>query len=137
MNKGLIFGGGFLCGAIVTILILGLIGISSTNDGDLPYLSGATYFSEPTEEFNESSFQVMQAVRDNAALVYGRSKSFRDRDVYTGTLYLLVNNSGRYYYDEEIVKVSRNQKVVHLGIYKYESKGAGQKTVPIIGIVEK
>lgn len=73
----------------------------------------------------------MQVIQDNAALV--RSKDF---STY-GTIYLLVNDSGRYYYDDEIINISGKQKVMHIGIYKYDTKSGIEKTVPIIRVFDK
>lgn len=128
MKKWLVFGGGFLSGVVLTFLVLLIIGLANSNNGGL---IGATYFDEPVEEIDVNSFEVMQVIQDNAALV--RSK---DTQTY-GTIYLLVNNSGRYYYDDEVITVSGRQKVMYIGIYKYDTKSGIEKTVPIIEIVDK
>ena len=81
MKKWLVFGGGFLSGVVLTFLVLLIIGLANSNNGGL---IGATYFDEPVEEIDVNSFEVMQVIQDNAALV--RSK---DTQTY-GTIYLLV-----------------------------------------------
>ncbi len=128
MKKWLVFGGGFLSGVVLTFLILLIIGLANSNNNGL---IGATYFDKPAEEINVDSFEVMQVIQDNAALV--RSKDF---STY-GTIYLLVNDSGRYYYDDEIINISGKQKVMHIGIYKYDTKSGIEKTVPIIRVFDK
>ena len=52
-------------------------------------------------------------------------------------LYLLRNNDGKYYYDDEIVGVPSGKVVRQTGIYKYQTKSEDYKTVPIIEIVDK
>ncbi len=135
MNKWLIFGGGFLTGVIVTFLVLVVIGLS--NQKSSPTIPGAKMFEQPTEVVQESSFKVMQAIQENAALVNAKSGSNSFGDMYyMGTLYLLINNEGHYYYDDEIVKVPKGKKVRQVGIYRYETKMGIEKTVPIIEIMD-
>ena len=132
MKNWLIFGGGFLAGVVVTVLVLVIIGLANQNNGGL---LGATYFDEPSKEIKENSFEVMQVIQDHAALV--RSKESPSSSLYLGPIYLMVNNSGRYYYDDEIIDVPRNLKVVQIGIYKYSTKMGVDKTVPIIGLTDR
>ena len=134
MNKWLIIGGGFLAGVIVTFLVLVVIGLS--NQKSSPNIPGAKMFEQPTEVVQESSFKVMQAIQENAALVNAKSGSYSFGDMYMGTLYLLINNEGHYYYDDEIVKVPQGKKVRQVGIYRYETKMEIEKTVPIIEIMD-
>lgn len=130
MKKGLIFIGGVLTGMILCFCILLSIGLIRDNGG----LAGATYFDKPTKEIHASSFKVLQVIDDHAALV--NSKESPTSKFYLGPLFLMVNNSDHFYYDDEIIEVSRTQKVVQLGIYKYNSN-FGEKTVPIIGVTKR
>lgn len=127
MKKGLLFGSGFLSGVIVTIIVLIIIGLARQNNGNL---TGAKMFDAPGEVVNEKSFEVLQVIADNAALVCVS-------DEYFGTIYLMTNNSGRYYYDDETIIVPKGKCVRQLGIYKYQTKSKDYKTVPIIGILDK
>ncbi len=127
MKKGLLFGSGFLSGVIVTIIVLVIIGLARQNNGNL---TGVKMFDDPGEVVNEKSFEVLQVIADNAALVCVS-------DEYFGTIYLMTNNSGRYYYDDETITVPKGKCVRQLGIYKYQTKSKDYKTVPIIGILDK
>lgn len=136
MKKWLIFLGGFVAGAVVTFIVLGVIGLSQ--QGGVSSLSGATFFDEPSEVIQDKAFKVMQVVEDNAALVHAKDGTYYSgEEHFHGTLYLLYNNIGHMYYDEEIIRVKPNCEVVQIGIYKYEARSGVVKTVPIIGIVER
>lgn len=130
MKKTGIFLGGFATGVVVTFVILLIIGLAQ----NLAAFQGVTNFEEQGDIVYEKSFEVMQVIADNAALVHGKENP--SSTLYLGTLYLLRNNEGKYYYDDEIVKVPSGKVVRQTGIYKYESK-SGYKTVPIIEIVDK
>ena len=130
MKKTGIFLGGFATGVVVTFVILLIIGLAQNSSA----ITGVTNFEQQGEIIQEKSFEVMQVIADNAALVHG--KEYPSSTLYLGTLYLLRNNEGKYYYDDEIVKVPSGKVVRQTGIYKYESK-SGYKTVPIIEIVDK
>ena len=134
MKKWLIFGGGFLVGIVVTFLMLVVIGLA--NKKSSPTIPGATMFEQPTEVVQESSFKVMQAIHDNAALVNAKGGSYSVSDVYRGTLYLLVNHEGHFYYDEEIIKVPKGKKVRQVGIYRYQTRMNIEKTIPVIEIMD-
>lgn len=130
MKKTGIFLGGFATGVVVTFVVLLIIGLAQNSSA----ITGVTNFEQQGEIIQEKSFEVMQVIADNAALVHG--KEYPSSTLYLGTLYLLRNNEGKYYYDDEIVKVPSGKVVRQTGIYKYESK-SGYKTVPIIEIVGK
>ena len=130
MKKTGIFLGGFATGVVVTFVILLIIGLAQ----NLAAFQGVTNFEEQGDIVYEKSFEVMQVIADNAALVHGKENP--SSTLYLCTLYLLRNNEGKYYYDDEIVKVPSGKVVRQTGIYKYESK-SGYKTVPIIEIVDK
>jgi hypothetical protein len=134
MKKWLIFGGGFLTGIVATILLLVVIGLAKqSSDG----LIGATMFDEPGQAVEDRAFKVLQVIDDNAALVNAKSGtySYSGEDHFHGTLYVIINNDGKYYYDEEIIKVPSGKKARHVGIYKYTAKSGDYKTVPVIKIM--
>ena len=126
-NWGL-FLGGVVTGVILTFLFAYFYAYGS-NDG----LSGVTNFDQPGQVINESSVKVMQAVGDNAALVRGQDNDSYD-DWYLGSIYLLRNNEGKYYCDDEIIRRPAGKKFRQTGIYKYEAKSGDYKTVAIIEI---
>ena len=57
--------------------------------------------------------------------------------MYNGAVYLLVNEDGKYYYDDEIIEVPDGKVVRQVGIYKYSTKNDFEKTVPIVQIMNK
>ena len=121
MKKFLIFIIGVIVGVVLTILFSLLL--SGSND-DNPI-----WFEEPGETINEQCFKVFQVLEDNAALVHSCNSSV--------VVYLLVNNEGKYYYDEEVVNVPRNKIARQIGIYKYPTNNLKVKTVPIVQILDK
>ena len=66
----------------------------------------------------------------NAALASGNT----NYGTYSGITCLLINKAGKYYYDEEIVKVPKGKVARQVGIYQYPNKEGMIKTVPIIEI---
>lgn len=132
MKKGLCFLLGLISGIVVCFVVFMIIGLANQNNGGL---YGATYFNETSKEVNATSFEVFQVIQENAALVH--SKTSPRSSYYDGPLYLMVNNIGHFYYDEEIIGVPEECVVLQTGIYKYEAKSGIIKTVPIIGIYNK
>ena len=94
---------------------------------------GLHYFEEPGDIIKESSFKVLQVLAKDAALVNGKD----EYGYYHGTIYLIVNNEGKYYYDDEIVKVPTGKVLRQIGIYQYPTRRDIVKTVPIIMIMDK
>ncbi len=132
MKKWMIFGGGFLSGIFVCFLTLFVVGLASRTNLALP---GATFFEQPNREIRATSFKVLQVIQDDAALVH--CKNGTRGSYYDSPLYLLVNSSGHYYYDEEVIQVPSERKVVQVGIYKYNAKSGIEKTVPIVRITDR
>ena len=131
MKKWLVFGGGFLSGVVVTFLVLIAIAFAKQNsDG----LLGATMFDKPGQAVEDRAFKVMQVIDDNAALVTARSNA--EYDWYHGTLYVMVNSNGEFYYDDQKIKVPRGKVARQVGIYKYTAKSGDYKPVPVIRIMD-
>lgn len=128
MKQFLIFLLGVIVGVVLAFVFAFYVSSNDGNDND-----GIIRFDNPTEIVNEQSFEVFQVVGDNMALVRGQSSSGN----YYGTIYLLVNKEGKYYYDDEIVKVPQGKVVKQVGIYRYITKFDMQKTVPIVQIMNK
>lgn len=129
-NWGL-FLGGVATGVILTFLTAFILYYSS--NGSNP--SGVTNFDQPGQVVHESSVKVMQVVADNAALVRGKNDS--SDDWYFGPIYLLRNYDGKYYTDDEIIRVADGKVFRQTGVYKYEAKSGDYQTVAIIEIKYK
>ncbi len=126
MKKWLIFGGGVLTGIVLTFVFVFIFSASRSNNG-------VTWFENAGDVIDESSFEVFQVISEDAALVHGKS----EYDSYLGAVYLLTNGDGKYYYDDEIVKVPDGKVARQVGIYQYQTKSDFGKTVPIIQIMNK
>lgn len=152
MKNLLFFAGGLVIGVLLTVLCFTFLIKNDKNATDSPKTLLETEMQENTEEqqreklremgitlfeeigdvINEESVQVFQVIAEDAALVNGKGEYSH----YIGPVYLIVNNEGEYYYDEEIIEVSKDQEFRQIGIYRYETN-SGYKTVPIIGKVDK
>lgn len=134
MKKWLIFGGGVLTGVVLTFLFFYILSASRSGGDD-----GTTWFEKPGDEIEIKAFKVFQVLGEDAALVNGQSHEDLDIgiEVYTGAVYLLTNEDGKYYYDDEVVKVPEGKVARQVGIYRYQTESKFEKTVPIIQIMSK
>ena len=126
MKKGLIFAGGVVTGIVLTFLFLFVVSAFYNSKSE----DGRTYFEKPGEIIEEKAFTVFQTLDQSSALVFKKSD-------YLGTAYLITNDEGKYYYDNETIIVPENKVVKQIGIYKYMAKNEIEKTVPIIKIFDK
>jgi hypothetical protein len=139
MKKWMIYLLGVLTGFVLTVLVAFVIYSNrpesnqdkfvGSTETDIEQPDGVKMFKEPGDVINERSFEVFQVVAENGALVTGKGDG---NYMYTGPVYLLINDDGKYYYDEEIIKLPKGKVVRQVGIYQYETKQAILKTVPII-----
>ena len=100
--------------------------------------NGMTFFENPGEKFSINAFEVIQVIDDNHALaIEAKWESFLE-DYITGELTVLItNDSGEYYYDDQIVKTTKNKCFKQVGIYRYNSRAGIEKTVPIVKLMDK
>ncbi len=128
MKKWMIFGGGIITGVILTILFLFVLARGKqSNDFKL--------FEKPGEEIQVNAFKVFQVLDDGVALVKGKSDD--KYDYYDGPVYLLINDVGNYYTDDEIIEVPKGRVVRKVGVYHYQTKMEFDKTVSVIEIMDK
>ena len=130
MKKWFIFGGGVLTGIVLTFVFAFIFSASRSGGND-----GTTWFEKPGDVINVRSFKVFQVIAEDAALVYGATHE--EYDIYSGAVYLLTNEDGKYYYDDEVVRVPDGKVARQVGIYQYQTKTDFGKTVPIIQIMKK
>lgn len=134
MNKNLIyFIGGIVVGIILTIVTLFFIGANIIQEQEEEDQK-TTMFEEPGDVIDVKSFKVFQVVEEGKALVNGESES--SSGLYIGAVYMLTNDEGKLYYDDEIVKVPKGKEARQIGIFEYKAN-LGQKTVPIVRIMDK
>ena len=127
-NWGL-FLGGVVTGIALTFLFA-VIFNQCSNEGT-PKI-GVKDFEKPGKVINEKSVKVLQVISDNAALVNGQDDDFPE--LYSGAVYLIRNNDGEYYYDEQIINLPKGKNFRQTGIYEYNTR-SGYKTVAIIEIM--
>lgn len=128
MKKWAIFGGGIITGVILTMLFLFVLAKGKQNDD-------FKLFEKPGEEINVNAFKVFQVLDDGVALVHGKSNE--KYDIYGGPVYLLINDEGSYYTDDEIVEVPEGKVVRKVGVYHYQTNMEFDKTVSVIEIMDK
>ena len=134
MNKNWIyFIGGLVVGIILTIVTLFFIGANIIQEQEEEDQK-TTMFEEPGDVIDVKSFKVFQVVEEGKALVHGESES--SSGLYIGAVYMLTNDEGKLYYDDEILKVSKGKEARQIGIFEYKAN-LGQKTVPIVRIMDK
>lgn len=129
MNKWLLFCGGIVTGIVITFLFAFLFSSSSGSN------NGITWFEKPGDVIEVKSFKVFQVLDKDAALVEG--STHEEFDIYSGAVYLLTNEDGKFYYDDEVIKVPEGKVARQVGIYQYETESKFEKTVPIIKIMDK
>jgi hypothetical protein len=95
-------------------------------------IKGLHLLDEPGEIIKEESVKVFQVLAEDAALANGKNE-YGD---YYGTIYLIVNNEGKYYYDDEMVKVPTGKVFRQIGVYQYPTRQDIVKTVPVIMIMD-
>lgn len=118
---------GFFIGAIVTIGILAIVGMYSQK-------SHFTWFNEPGESIDLSELRVVDVIKENAAITYG--KRVGDLKYNSNQMYLLYNSVGHTYFDNEIIEVPDTLEIVQLGTYKYTDKYGESIVIPIVGRVK-
>lgn len=94
---------------------------------------GLRLFDKPGEVFVSKSFKILQVVADGMALAHANTGD----DFYSGPVCLIINNEGKYYYDDEFVNVPKGKIVRQVGIYKYITTMEIDKTVPVVQIFDK
>ena len=140
MKQWVVFLGGVVTGIILTILVLAIIGNAQNGRSDsiveeAKSDNNITMFDAPGDIIEDDNVKVFQVIADDAALA--RAQEDKYDDLYLGKVYLVVNNDGKYYYDDEILKVKEGKVFRQVGIYRYPTRNEDVKTVPIIMLMDK
>lgn len=120
----------FLLGLIIGV-ILTLVTLSITSKDD-----GLTFFDEPGESLSTGAFEIYQVLEEGAALAQEIDNEFSSYNTHTKLFVLLINDEGKLYYDDEIVKVPKGKCARQVGIYRYKTVSKELKTIPIVIITE-
>ena len=100
--------------------------------------NGMTFFENPGEKFSINAFEVIQVIDDNHALALEAEWDSFLEDYMPGELTVLItNDSGEYYYDDQIIKTTKTKCFMQVGSYKYDSRAGIEKTVPIVKLLDK
>lgn len=130
MKKFWPFIGGVVTGIIITFVGLFIYAACQRSASD-----DVVYFEKPGDAVKERSFKVFQVLEPGVALVNGVSNI--EYDIYTGPVYVIVNDDNKYYSDEEVISLESDEVARKVGVYNYRTKGDLDKTVSIIKIVKK
>lgn len=136
MKKWVIYLLGVLTGIVLMFAVAFIVNLNASQKdsfNELENNDGITFFKEPGEIININSVEVFQVLDEQAALVMCEN----ERGFYREPICLIVNNEGKYYYDDQIIKISEGEVFKQVGIYQYPTKNGDIKTVPIIKIMEK
>ena len=131
MKKGFVFFLGMLTGCVLTVAALFYVAKVNNSEEE----SGLVLYEQPAGVIDSYSFQVMQVLADGAALAVSENPNWRES--YTGPTVLLLANENSHYYDEQIVKVPKGKRAYQVGVFDYESRGLGHKTVPAVKFLSK
>ena len=118
----------YIAGVLSAVLVLVLIGLSNQSG----QLDGLTIFSDKGECISKKQFKVFQVLAPDAAL----ASELSDEQYmwFHGTIVLIVNDEGKHYYDDEMIKIPAKKCARQIGTYKYRTKDDMYKTVPVVSI---
>lgn len=121
MNKKSFFWG-VLTGAVLTFVILFVIGLAKENSSDpIQYLEKPVSYENKTE----TSFEVFQ-VLGNAALATEEPSRYGEDILLNGNTVMIL---GENFYSDQIVTVKNPRRV---GTYSYTNNSGMPMTVPVI-----
>ena len=103
-----------ITGVIITLILVYCFSTNGNNSND-----DIIWFEKPGDIIDVRSLEVFQVIDDNFALVHSSS---RNVFTFTSAVFLLTNDEGKYYYDEEIIEVPYRKVVRQVGIYKYQTR---------------
>ncbi len=124
MKKIWVFMLGIITGIILTILFAVIM--SNVSNGSM---SGLTMFEQPGEcLISKSSLKVFQVLETGVALTM-------IKDDFSSAVYLLIDNDGKTYYDDQVIKLPSGKCFKQIGTYRYYTKKDVLKTVPVVQIM--
>ncbi|MBR5332538.1 MAG: hypothetical protein IKV32_04495 [Muribaculaceae bacterium] len=124
-KRWVIYALGIVSGIVLTFFSFYLISSCSSNNG-------VTYFENPGECISSNSLKVFQVLSDGVALA---NEIEGEYDISTGVVVLLINDEGKYYYDDQVIKIPAGKCARQVGVYTYTTKMEIEKTVPIVKIM--
>lgn len=122
MNKWIIYLLGIMTGILLTFAFA-IFANKSIGSG----ISGLEMTEGDGECVEYTQFEVFQVLNSGCALA--------NADDHFITVFL-IPNEGQQFYDDQKITLNHGQSAYCVGTYKYESKGMGEKTVPVIRIMD-
>lgn len=124
MKKIWVFILGIITGIILTILFAVIL--TNTSNGGR---RGLNMFEQPGEcLIKKSSLKIFQVLEPTAALAM-------IKDDFSSGAYLLINQEGKSYYDDQVIKLPSGKCFKQIGTYQYPTKDERIKTVPVVQIM--
>lgn len=124
-KKWVVYVLGIVSGIVLTFLSSYLISSCSSNNG-------VTYFEKPGDCITTKSLKVFQVLDNGVALANEIEGNY---EFSTGIVVLLINREGKYYYDDQVIKIPKGKCARQVGVYTYPTKMEIEKTVPIVQIM--
>lgn len=115
----------YIAGVLTTLFVLFLIYVGN-QPAELGR-QGLTMFAEKGDVISTSQLKVFQVLEPNMALAH-------TSESYNGIVVLVVNEEGKYYYDDEIIKIPAQKRVRQVGVYKYNTENNFKKTIPVVRV---
>ena len=122
MNKWIIYLLGIMTGILLTFAFA-IFANKSIGSG----ISGLEMTEGDGECVEYTQFKVFQVLNSGCALA--------NADGHLITVFL-IPDEGQQFYDDQRITLNHGQSAYCFGTYKYESKGMGEKTVPVIRIMD-
>lgn len=122
MNKWIIYLLGIMTGILLTFAFA-IFANKSIGSG----ISGLEMTEGDGECVEYTQFKVFQVLNSGCALA--------NADGHLITVFL-IPDEGQQFYDDQRITLNHGQSAYCVGTYKYESKGMGEKTVPVIRIMD-
>lgn len=130
MKKGWVFLLGFISG-VAFLFIVSLILASNVQKDD-----GMTFFEEAGECLSTQPFEVFQVLDNGVALASEIEEQHSSWNSTTDLTVLLINDEGKYYYDDQVITIPDGMCMRQIGVYKYTTNSGRDKTVPIAVVSE-
>lgn len=125
MKKGLVFILGLITGVILTMITLFVISKEYSKE-----TGPAFNMSEQQIPFiTATKFKIFQ-VADNGALA-NCEENISTISSFTGPVVFIPSDGDNQFYDDQIIEVPKNKKVMQVGTFRYLTR-LGEKVVPVI-----
>ena len=128
---------GVISGVAITLAVISIVDKNETDNDDVKFIK----FDEPGDCLSTNSFKVIQVIDDHCALALELSPSSAF-ETFLGTLtgenitVLLTNDEGKYYYDDQEIKVPTGKCMRQVGIFRYTTEENTPKAIPIAKVMD-